>query len=139
MSTHSNALSAAGRTDPERLLTTAPTVAGGRLMAMDRACRELPGVDCTQPTADDASEVRIEVSDSGCSIAPEHRQRISEPFFTTKPNGRGTGLGLSIAGDILRKHNGRARSREHTRDRQHLPDHPARAHAGNSRPRGDMT
>ena len=88
-------------------MTTAPTVAGGRLMAMDRACRELPGVDCTQPTADDASEVRIEVSDSGCSIAPEHRQRISEPFFTTKPNGRGTGLGLSIAGDILRKHHGR--------------------------------
>ena len=111
MSTHSNALPAAGRIDPERLRTAAPTVAGGRLVAMNRACR----------------------------IAPEHLPLISKPFFATKPNGRGTGLGLSIAGDILRKHNGRARSREHTRDRQHLPDHPARAHAGNSRPRGDMT
>ena len=107
MSTHSNALSAAGRTDPERLLTTAPTVAGGRLRAMDRACRELPGVDCTQPAADDASELRIEVSDSGCGIAPEHRQWIFEPLFTTKPNGRDTGLGLSIASDNVRKHHGR--------------------------------
>lgn len=138
MSTHSNALSAAGRTDPERLLTTAPTVAGGRLRAMDRACRELPGVDCSQPTADDASELRIEVSDSGCGIAPEHRQWIFEPLFTTKPNGRDTGLGLSIASDNVRKHHGR-REVEHTRGRQHLPDHPAGAHAGNSRPRGDMT
>ena len=79
MSTHSNALPAAGRIDPERLRTAAPTVAGGRLVAMNRACR----------------------------IAPEHLPLISKPFFATKPNGRGTGLGLSIAGDILRKHHGR--------------------------------
>ncbi len=36
------------------------------------------------------------VRDTGPGIAPEHRTRIFNPFFTTKPPGKGTGLGLSI-------------------------------------------
>jgi signal transduction histidine kinase/ActR/RegA family two-component response regulator len=39
--------------------------------------------------------VRISVADSGTGIAPEHLDRVLEPFFTTKPVGKGTGLGLS--------------------------------------------
>jgi two-component system NtrC family sensor kinase len=49
---------------------------------------------------------QIEVSDSGAGIAPEHRDRVLEPFFTTKPVGEGTGLGLSITYSIVRKHGG---------------------------------
>lgn len=41
--------------------------------------------------------VVIEVSDSGQGIPPALRERIMEPFFTTKPQGQGTGLGLSIS------------------------------------------
>src|SRR5207237_2706990 len=39
--------------------------------------------------------VRISVTDTGCGMAPEVRERAFEPFFTTKPVGKGTGLGLS--------------------------------------------
>jgi two-component system NtrC family sensor kinase len=48
----------------------------------------------------------ISVSDNGSGIAPEVRDRVLEPFFTTKPVGQGTGLGLSIAYSIIKKHEG---------------------------------
>jgi two-component system NtrC family sensor kinase len=48
----------------------------------------------------------ITVSDSGAGIPAEVRERVLEPFFTTKPVGQGTGLGLSIAYSIMKKHDG---------------------------------
>jgi C4-dicarboxylate-specific signal transduction histidine kinase len=55
----------------------------------------------------DSQWVRISVIDSGHGIAPELRDRIMEPFFTTKEVGQGTGLGLSISSGILGAHGGR--------------------------------
>ena len=51
-------------------------------------------------------EYVISVSDTGSGIPPEVRERVLEPFFTTKPVGQGTGLGLSIAYSIVKKHEG---------------------------------
>lgn len=50
--------------------------------------------------------VDLKVTDSGRGISPEHRSKIMEPFYTTKPVGQGTGLGLSISAGIIKTHNG---------------------------------
>ena len=61
----------------------------------------------TVRTSHTPDEVRIEISDTGSGIAPEHLPQIFAPFFTTKPQGSGTGLGLSLSLGIVQKHGGR--------------------------------
>jgi len=60
------------------------------------------------------SGVSVTVSDTGTGIAPEHIQRIYDPFFTTKVSpregqARGTGLGLSVTYGIIQEHAGKIR------------------------------
>ena len=50
--------------------------------------------------------VEIEVSDNGNGISEKMKEKILQPFFTTKPTGQGTGLGLSISYDIIVKGHG---------------------------------
>jgi signal transduction histidine kinase len=54
----------------------------------------------------------LEIADSGSGVPPELRDRVFEPFYTTKPVGKGTGLGLSVARAIIHKHGGRLEIRE---------------------------
>jgi len=48
----------------------------------------------------------LTISDNGCGMAPEVLQRMFEPYFTTKPEGKGTGLGTVIARRIVEEHGG---------------------------------
>ncbi|MGE3991503.1 GAF domain-containing protein [Pseudorhodoplanes sp.] len=51
--------------------------------------------------------VEIRIRDNGIGIPPEVRERMFNPFFTTKPAGEGTGLGLSLSHDIIvKQHSG---------------------------------
>jgi two-component system, NtrC family, sensor kinase len=51
--------------------------------------------------------VEIRFRDNGMGIPPDIREKIFNPFFTTKPAGEGTGLGLSLSHDIVvKQHNG---------------------------------
>ncbi len=50
--------------------------------------------------------VEIRVRDNGVGIAPEYRDKLFQPFFTTKPTGEGTGLGLSISYEIVTQQHG---------------------------------
>jgi signal transduction histidine kinase len=51
-------------------------------------------------------KVEIRIHDNGMGIPPDIKERIFNPFFTTKPTGEGTGLGLSMSHDIVVKQHG---------------------------------
>jgi two-component system NtrC family sensor kinase len=51
-------------------------------------------------------KIQIHVSDNGNGIPPDLKDKIFQPFFTTKPTGQGTGLGLSLSYDIVKSHGG---------------------------------
>jgi two-component system NtrC family sensor kinase len=54
-------------------------------------------------TRDLGDRVEIRIRDNGTGIPPEVKEKLFNPFFTTKPAGEGTGLGLSISHDIIVK------------------------------------
>ena len=69
------------------------------------------GEDGYQPTLwvstrDLGEAVEVRIRDNGIGIAPEVRDKLFQPFFTTKPTGEGTGLGLSISYDIVTQQHG---------------------------------
>jgi signal transduction histidine kinase len=57
-------------------------------------------------TREDDGTVEVRVRDNGTGIPAEVRDKLFQPFFTTKPTGEGTGLGLSISYDIVTQQHG---------------------------------
>ena len=81
-----------------------------RLLCGHQAARD-SGNGAFQPTLAVATReagdaVEITVRDNGTGIPPEIRDKLFQPFFTTKPTGEGTGLGLSISYDIITQQHG---------------------------------
>jgi signal transduction histidine kinase len=73
-----------------------------------------PMVTITTKLASENSSIRpsansliVSVQDNGFGIPETHRNKIFQPFFTTKPTGEGTGLGLSLSYDIIKAHGGK--------------------------------
>lgn len=60
-------------------------------------------IDITQ----DNKSINIAITDDGCGIPDNIKNKIFTPFFTTKPEGEGTGLGLDIVKTIVEKHGGK--------------------------------
>ena len=60
----------------------------------------------TAATKNLGDRVEIRIRDNGTGIPPDVREKLFNPFFTTKPAGEGTGLGLSISHDIIVKQHG---------------------------------
>src|ERR1043166_6693369 len=60
----------------------------------------------TVATRECGEAVEVRVRDNGIGITPEIRDKLFQPFFTTKPAGGGTGLGLSISYDIVTQQHG---------------------------------
>ena len=69
----------------------------------------LPTVKLTTKKIEDRSDnnrIEISVHDNGVGIPHHIKEKIFQPFFTTKPTGEGTGLGLSLSYDIIKAHQG---------------------------------
>ena len=58
------------------------------------------------PTSQQANMLILAIKDNGSGIPDHIKDKIFQPFFTTKPTGQGTGLGLSLAYDIVKAHGG---------------------------------
>jgi signal transduction histidine kinase len=57
-------------------------------------------------TKKEGNKVLVSVKDNGNGIPDSIKDKIFQPFFTTKPTGQGTGLGLSLSYDIVKAHGG---------------------------------
>jgi len=60
-----------------------------------------------------ATQVVVQIRDTGHGIPPASMPRLFEPFFTTKEVGKGTGLGLAIAYGIIQEHGGQIAAANH--------------------------
>ena len=76
-------------------------------------------------TRDLGEPVEIRVRDNGTGIPADIRDKLFQPFFTTKPTGEGTGLGLSISYDIIMKQHGGRSPWTAGRRIHRVQDHPA--------------
>jgi signal transduction histidine kinase len=87
--------------DPHQLENAIVNLAVNARDAMDGAGILKIGTSNVKLSANEVGDiragdyVRIAVTDTGCGMSPEVKDRAFEPFFTTKPVGKGTGLGLS--------------------------------------------
>ncbi len=63
----------------------------------------------TLKTERDDERVTIRIRDNGNGMPDDVKEKIFNPFFTTKPTGQGTGLGLAMSSDIIREHGGAIR------------------------------
>ncbi|MCS6913217.1 MAG: ATP-binding protein [Myxococcales bacterium] len=76
---------------------------GGELqLSLFGLVRRRPGLDRSPPGA----YVMLAVSDTGMGIPEEDKERIFEPFYSTKLHGPGAGLGLSVSAGIIKDHDG---------------------------------
>jgi len=112
-------------------------ISNGVYAAMKRKAEMRDGYEPTlfAATEDLGDRVEIRIRDNGGGIPPGVKEKIFNPFFTTKPPGEGTGLGLSLSYDIIvKQHSGSievdTRPGEFTEFRVILPRKAALSKAG---------
>jgi signal transduction histidine kinase len=84
-------------------------ISNGFYAAMKRKAEMSDGYEpaLAAATKDLGDQVEIKIRDNGSGISADVKDKMFNPFFTTKPPGEGTGLGLSLAHDIVvKQHSG---------------------------------
>ena len=104
--------SSAGRADvfPQDIRRALLNMISNGFYAAIKRGAELNGGDyeptLAASTKDLGDRVEIRIRDNGTGMTPDVKEKMFNPFFTTKPTGEGTGLGLSISHDIIVKQHG---------------------------------
>jgi two-component system, NtrC family, sensor kinase len=88
----------------ERSRSTGKERNGKDLSGIENLSGLMPKVTVSTKTL--GEKIEISVSDNGTGIPDSIKDKIFQPFFTTKPTGSGTGLGLSLSYDIVKAHGG---------------------------------
>src|SRR5262249_25902156 len=102
----------AGRADvfPQDIRRALLNMISNGFYAASRRRAEINGGDyeplLTASTKNLGDRVEIRIRDNGTGMSPDVKEKMFNPFFTTKPTGEGTGLGLSISHDIIVKQHG---------------------------------
>ena len=91
---------------PGAAQSRSPTASMPRPGARPRTATGLSSPCLARPPETSATTVEIRIRDNGTGIPPDVREKMFNPFFTTKPTGEGTGLGLSMTHDIIVKQHG---------------------------------
>jgi PAS domain S-box-containing protein len=95
---------------PQEMTRVLLNLIGNGFYAANKRRRDGVGADFRPTlkvaTCDLGDAVEIRVRDNGTGIPPEIKDKLFQPFFTTKPTGEGTGLGLSISWDIVTQQHG---------------------------------
>jgi signal transduction histidine kinase len=94
---------------PQELTRVLLNVIGNGFYAANKRSREGDGSfrpTLKVTTREFGEGIEVRVRDNGIGIPPENRDKLFQPFFTTKPTGEGTGLGLSISWDIVTQQHG---------------------------------
>ena len=94
---------------PQELTRVLLNLIGNGFYAANERGREGDGTfrpTLKMTTREFGESVEIRVRDNGVGIPPEIKDKLFQPFFTTKPTGEGTGLGLSISYDIVTQQHG---------------------------------
>ena len=94
---------------PQELTRVLLNLIGNGFYAANKRSRESDGAygpALKVTTREFGESVEVRVRDNGIGIPPEDRDKLFQPFFTTKPTGEGTGLGLSISYEIVTQQHG---------------------------------
>ncbi|MBV9378526.1 MAG: GAF domain-containing protein [Alphaproteobacteria bacterium] len=95
---------------PQDVMRVFLNLFGNGFYAANRRCTEMNNPELKPilkvSTRDLGEAIEVRVRDNGVGIAPEIRDKLFQPFVTTKPTGEGTGLGLSISYDIITQQHG---------------------------------
>jgi PAS domain S-box-containing protein len=94
---------------PQELTRVLLNLIGNGLYAVDKRSREADGTfrpALKVTTREFGESVEVRVRDNGIGILSENKNKLFQPFFTTKPTGEGTGLGLSISYEIITQQHG---------------------------------
>ena len=94
---------------PQELTRVLLNLIGNGFYAANKRSRESDGTyrpALKVTTREFGESVEVRVRDNGVGVPPENRDKLFQPFFTTKPTGEGTGLGLSISYEVVTQQHG---------------------------------